>query len=265
MKKNKFRFPVKLISVILIIFLAMFFIIGYIYKTLSYSDYFKIKDIINRDNGVVDLSYLKGRNIFSVDIGKEARYALGFYPDYSKVRLVRVFPDRLFVDLVKRKAVACVKLYKYFVLDENGILFSMSNDLEGQDIPLIVGLETKIFGPKPGQAYRAKEVMAALEIIREIKKNKALRGCPLKKIDVAGIGNTAIFLAVTVPPADFTGTRGTDKGNWLEVKIGQDNIKGKIAILGEVVAASKRDLANIKYIDLRFKEPVIKLSDVKLK
>jgi hypothetical protein len=51
----------------------------------------------------------------------------------------------------------------------------------------------------------------------------------------------------------------------LEVKIGWDNIKEKMDILGNLIAASGTDLANFKYIDLKFKDPVIKLNVTKPK
>jgi hypothetical protein len=48
-----------------------------------------------------------------------------------------------------------------------------------------------------------------------------------------------------------------------QVKIGQDEIKNKMNILSNLIASVKKDLGNIAYIDLRFKEPVIKFKNVK--
>ena len=49
----------------------------------------------------------------------------------------------------------------------------------------------------------------------------------------------------------------------LEVRLGADNIEEKVAILGGIFTQGKFDLGNIKYIDLRFKGPVIKNKDAK--
>ena len=46
-----------------------------------------------------------------------------------------------------------------------------------------------------------------------------------------------------------------------EVRIGENNIRGKMMILGGLVKQAAKEWANIKYIDLRFKEPVIKLNN----
>ena len=51
--------------------------------------------------------------------------------------------------------------------------------------------------------------------------------------------------------------------NGLEIKIGQDNIRDRINILSNLLIQLRDELGNIKYIDLRFKEPVIKLNSHK--
>jgi hypothetical protein len=49
----------------------------------------------------------------------------------------------------------------------------------------------------------------------------------------------------------------------LELKIGQDGIRDKIGVLGDLLQQLEKDLSNIRYIDLRFKEPAIKFKDAK--
>jgi hypothetical protein len=47
------------------------------------------------------------------------------------------------------------------------------------------------------------------------------------------------------------------------VRIGEGSIKQKMMILGGLLIQAEKGLQNIKYIDLRFKEPVIKLNNAK--
>jgi len=254
MKKNRFVFPVKLLIILLIIFLAKCFIVGYIWKKSRASDYFSIKEIIIKDADAADLSYLKGRSIFILDLRKESEYILESYPGYNKINLVRILPNRLFVDFIKRNPVALVKLYKYFALDEDGVLFNASAQPEESGLPVILGLETKIFGPKPGRSYNIREVSFALDTIKEIKRNKALKDYRIKKLDVTSRANAAIFISLPGQGA---------QEYLLEVRMGADNIEDKIAILGGIFAQGKFDLYKIKYIDLRFKGPVVKNKDAK--
>ena len=47
----------------------------------------------------------------------------------------------------------------------------------------------------------------------------------------------------------------------LEVKISEGNIVEKIAIMSGLIKQEKGNLDKIKYIDLRFKDPVINFQD----
>ncbi|MCX5703614.1 MAG: hypothetical protein NT066_03885 [Candidatus Omnitrophica bacterium] len=264
MKKRRFHIPVKLVSAIVIIFLALVFIIGYSLRAIRDSDYFNIKEIIANEGNAVDLSYLKGNNIFSVDLINESRNILDAYPGYSLIKLVRILPNRIFANFIKRKPVALVKLYRYFALDEGGVFFDLVNQqIEGLSLPVIVGLETKIFGARPGKAYNIRELVLALHIIKEIKRDRLLKDYRIKKINVANIANTSMFMLYPPLSQDTRSAKVSGAPGELEVRLGKDKIKDKIAILAGLVMGSSNDLANIKYIDLRFKEAVIKLKDVK--
>jgi cell division septal protein FtsQ len=247
--------PVKLIITVSAALVIVFFVASYTIKLLRTTGYFNIKEIVSKEANTADLSYLKGKNIFSLDLKKEAGYISAFYPDYSKIKIIKVLPNRIFVDFVKRKPLAYVKLYRYFALDADGVLFYSSGEQPSQELPLIVGLETKIFGPKPGKKYNIKEVVLALDIIKEIRANRALKNIAIRKIDAATPVNATIFIPLPKGQTELLFEK------LVEVKIGQGNIKEKIAVLAGIMLQERNNLENIKYIDLRFKEPVIKLND----
>lgn len=268
-KKKKFdlarvrRLTVKALIISTIIFLASYFIIKGIEKFLKSSDYFQIKEVVIKDNAVYNLSYLKGKNIFSIDLNKESEYILEKYPDYRNVRLIRVLPNRLFVDFVKRKPVALAKFYKYFAVDENGVFFPLPEQLDGSDLPLISGLEVKIHAPVSGRAYNIKELKLALNIIEEIKRNRLLRYCKVKKIDVSNPTYASVIIPLAKKRTDNTKLSAGNDFAILEVRLGEEDIRGKIAILEGLIIQEKLNLVNVKYVDLRFNEAVIKLKDAK--
>lgn len=241
MKGFRFNLSYKLIIITLIIFLALGFTVGYIWKILEACDYFKIEYVITRAGDAATFSYLKGKNIFSINLKREAGYILQLYPDCSKIRLVRVLPNRIFIDFIKRKAVALVKLYRYFALDEEGVFFYPKQQPE--ELPIILGLETKIFGPKPGKKYNTRELLFALNIIREIKRNRVLKDYKIKKIDLLNSSYASIFFED------------------IEVKLANQDLKDKITLLADLFIQENFNLTNTNYIDLRFKEPVVKFKD----
>ncbi|MCK9603631.1 MAG: cell division protein FtsQ/DivIB [Candidatus Omnitrophica bacterium] len=254
-KNNKAKGPeVKFLIAALIILLAISLIMGYIWRVLTTSDYFKIKEVVFKGSGVADLSYLKGKNIFTVDLKSESQDIIEGYPNYDKIRLIRVLPNRIFVDFVKRVPIAFVKLSRYFAVDEDGVLFYTPEQPEGTRLPVILGIQKRINSPKPGVSYNnIRELALAINIAKEAAKNKNLKDYRIIKIDVTSASNTSIFMLFSTEEA----LEGS------EVKFGEGNVKEKINILSGLFTQGKTALSNIKYIDLRFNEPVIKLKNVK--
>jgi len=265
-KKRELNIAIKLTIVAIITVSALISISVLIWRFLRASDYFKVKEVIAREASAVDLSYLKGKNIFNIDLKNESGYILESFPDCSDIRLIRLLPNKIFVDLIKRKPVALVKLYKYFALDANGVFFYATGEPQELDLPIILGLETKIFGPKPGKKYNIRELLLALNIIKYTKVNRALRNLKIKRIDVTNPSSASIFLPFSEKHLSLVPeSKRTVQPEGIEVKLGQDNIKEKTAVLASLIMAARNDLSNINYIDLRFKEPVIKFNDAKSK
>jgi hypothetical protein len=264
MKKQKFKLPNKLALAILAVIIAVSFAIGYIWKFLTTSSYFRVTEIVCPEADVSRLNYLKGRNIFALDLKRESWKVLLGCSDCSNVRISRVLPNRLFINYIKRQPVAFVKFYKYFALDPSGVLFLAQPGFPTDDLPVIYGLETKIFAPRQGLRYNTKEVRLALSIIREFKASRLLKNFQLKRIDLADAENASVFILLP-RPLTLEPVNGFTSPAWggFEVKMGDSNIKNKVVILGGLILQAKRDLLNIKYMDLRFKEPVIKLKNAK--
>ncbi len=262
MKKRRPELPVKSVILLVIIFLAFAFIIGYIWKVLTTADYFSVKNVVvrNSDN---QFDYLKGRNILSLNLKYEARKAFLKCPDCRKVRFARVLPDTIVVDYLKRKAVALVKFYRNFAVDEQGVLFYPGETEEAAELPVVYGLETKIFAPRAGFSYKRSELGLALSILNEFKLNKSFSGLTIKRIDVGSPGSAGFFLGLPRQAVNYT--LAAPQGEWqgFEVRIGASNIRQKMLILGGLVLQERREWNNLNYIDLRFKEPLIKLNNAK--
>jgi len=260
MIKRRIKFPVKLVISGLIIFSTLFFLIGHLIKGLRTCDYFKIKEIITgKPEAEPDFSYLVGRNIFTLDLKKESRYISELHPVYRKIRLIRLLPDRLFVLLSQRQALAQLKLYRNFCVDGDLTVFEIPQELVETDLPVIVGLEKKILAVNSGKQYNIKSLALAVNIIKETKLNRGLEDYKIKRIDVTNPMNISFFIQVPGNTIDQNRTIVAP----LEVKIGQYGIAEKVRILSDLLTQLGADIADIKYIDLKFREPVIKFKDAK--
>lgn len=246
------RFNLKAVFIPLFIIMVLAGGLYYGWWFMHSADYFKVEEIIVRGGVSPELAHLRGRSIFDVDLSRESGYLLESYPDFSQVKMVRVLPNRIFVDFLKRNPVALIKLYREFAIDEEGVLFYALDETESAGLPVIVGLETKLFGPKPGKQYSLKELNAALKIIRYAAMNQTLKQYSLDTIDVTHPSQTSFILTKGPSP---------DSAAAIEVRIGLDSIRQRVAILGGLLRESDQDFERIKYIDLRFKDPVIKFKE----
>ncbi|MEI6631454.1 MAG: cell division protein FtsQ/DivIB, partial [bacterium] len=143
-----------------------------------------------------------------------------------------------------RRPIAYVKLYRYFCVDDGLVLFDLPKQAQAQELPLILGLDRIIYNPKPGVRVNLRELAFAVDIIKKAGVISALKDYQIKTINVPSLNNASFFIA-----------------GGLEVKISQDDISEKMSILGSLLNQEKLGLGQIRYIDLRFKEPVIKLKN----
>lgn len=241
MKKRKLKIPVKSIIIILLSFAALYLSLRSLSGLLWSSEYFNIR-VIRTNNKNIDLLFLLGKNIFSLNLNKEAQNILAMYPNYHKIRLIRRLPNALSVVVSERKALAYLRLYRYFAVDGEGVLFNLDNNPLNPNLPIIMGLQAKILGAQAGRSYsHVKELLFCLDLIKEFTATRGLKRYTIKKIDAARPENLSFYMLEN-----------------MEIKIGQADIERKIQLLNSILAHLGSEALKVKYIDLRFKEPVIK-------
>ncbi|MFH1398139.1 MAG: hypothetical protein ABIH27_06300 [Candidatus Omnitrophota bacterium] len=244
--------PVVIINII--VFFAAVSLLVYFTRLIVNADYFTIKDIICREANPADFYYLAGKNIFSLNLKKESARLSAFYPHYKLVRLVRIIPNQIYIDLLRRVPIAYLKLYRNFYVDEALFIFEFPDTKVVGDLPVIYGLDKATFAIKPGKRYNIPELEAAIEIIKEIRANKALDNFKIKRIDLKSHADAVILGSLRV-------SGNVQIFSILEIRIPQANIKSKIRILSSLFSQGIDNLRKIKYIDLRFKEPVVKFKN----
>ncbi len=260
------RFPVKPIIIAIIIFVLSYSLVVYSSRSYKNLSCFKIKDVILNPKGDIDNNdfvYLKGANTFDIDLAKESKRISCLYPNYDKVRLIRVLPDRIFVDFIMRKPVAYIKLAGLFYVDEKFVFWKVTQEESLAELPVILGLDKKIILPVAGRQYNIQELNLALNIIKNINYRRALNGYKVSRLDVRDLNGISCYIPLKRNNGREKMDPSTEEASELEIKIGPLNIVEKLDILASLFKQLSKDLVNIKYIDLRFKEPVIKLNDAK--
>lgn len=246
MKRREFKLPIKIIGVATLSLVCIFIILFFPIRYLINSKDFKIKNSLCITPGRIQqgkLDYLK-RNIFRVNLQEESKRLTKHYPDYKRIVLERSLPDTIIIDLTPRQAIAKVKLSEYFYVDEEGVLFhSISKQDENLQLPVIIGLGRRISNPRPGVKYNENSLIRTLEFINNLNKDPQLtKKLKIEKINLSNANDVILFTT-----------------NGCKINLGTvGSLSRKLSILQRLISEIDSDLVEIQYIDLRFKEPVVK-------
>ncbi|MBF0504713.1 MAG: FtsQ-type POTRA domain-containing protein [Candidatus Omnitrophica bacterium] len=239
------------ISMISVLRVIVFLIIGYVVFSgyvlaldfLTNSPLFEVKDVmIDRSIQFIDLrvlKQLKGSNIFKVDIKKIDRQISQEYPYISQLRVVRQLPDRIMILAKKREPL--LQIYfkgRFLLVDREGVALYYSAG--SAVLPQVQGIPLERTRVVLGTHIRSKELKAAVDILNMFGLSVNLKRWKIMSMEVGNLSK--IDLAF---------------GDNKHVILDQDDTKDKIDLLQMLIAGNKIDLNKVKYIDLRFKEPVI--------
>lgn len=251
-RNNSFNLKSIFKFILIIILLAA---IGIGLERLKYlfadSDYFIIKTVdirfYNEDGVLRNVSLgditdgkIVGANIFLVDLVDLKDKIENAHPEFKNVLVKRTLPNKLIVQVKKRKPVMQIRSDRFYFVDEEGMLLPAVKSFPEQNLPVIAGIRTKI--KLTGfTAPQKQDVDNALLLIRAMADNKRLSKYQIKMIDITDIRNISFFL---------------DTDN-VEIKIGDSEFTKRLDVLAIVFEQLGSDIAKVKYIDLRFDDPIV--------
>ena len=249
MAKRKQKIPniprplVKAGLLIAVVAIVAFIFFSQLAHFLKESEYFNIT-AVHPDPSLdfikeKDLNYLKGQNIFTVDL-KEVQERLALkYPQVTELRLTKHFPNEVVIVARKRIAFAQTQLYsRTLTIDANGIVLSTA--AEDSKLPLILGLKGGGQKIALGVPLEDENLQVALRIIKSFKNQDSLASYNILKLDVGNLSQMTLTLS-----------------NRLSVVLDREAIEQRIKLLSVVLSQWNLDWATVKYVDLRFKEPII--------
>ncbi len=246
-RKKKSKIPPAFFKIIGILFLTVIVCLIIVSRALHYfhhADYFKIK-IITIDPSLQfinkrDLAGLKGQNLFRLNLKAIQRKLEGKYPQVSNIKIIKQFPNQISIEARQRLPFVQTRIKnRILTMDQRGIILSV-DDKPDNKLPFISGLKPGSKKIILGAPLRGKDMHTALRMVRAYKKQKALSFQPIKEISVKNLSKIQFDLL-----------------NQLIVYVDQDEPDKKMQILGLILSQGKLDLKQTKYIDLRFKEPII--------
>jgi len=200
------------------------------------SGYFTVK-AIEYDSALMfinkrDLANLKGKNIFAIDLKKIQRKLAYKYPQVSDLKVERKFPDRIKIVAIKRMPFAQAQIKDMtLTMDEKGLILSTSSRVDKR-LTSIDGLRDHAVY-RLGNPIRGNRIMVALQLLKAFEGFEGLQSHKVVKIDVANLSDG------------------------VKVIFEREKIFHKMKILNFLLTQGRINLKEIKYIDLRHKDPAI--------
>lgn len=261
-KRNPRIFPIFVLVVLPMLALGFssFALTKGVQNYIATSSYFKLK--VLSIEGITDARYIDvlkreilGVNAFMVDTQRLSERIRKRFPTFTSVQVTRVLPSELSIVAKERIPVAVLKREAYYLFDNEGFVLSSfpSNDLSLY--PVIVGLEGRLPRLRVGAAYSFPALDRALLLARVLKgqgfrypvaTNPDLR---VTKIDAADANNICFYL-----------------NDAIQVKVGNVDFGERLAPFSAILKSisPERDLvAEVRYIDLRPKQPVVAMKNNK--
>ena len=236
---------IAVIRIIVFLFIGFVFFTGYVnaVEFFTSSPLFEVKDVmIDRSIQFIDLRSLKdlkGTSIFKIDIKRVERQIAKNYPYIAQLRVVRQLPNRILILAKKREPL--MQIYfkrKYLLLDTEGV--ALYYTLQPTALPQVYGIPLEHDWSFLGGAIRGQEVSKVVEILKGFKASTYLKRWRIHAVQAGNLSKIDLLV-----------------GENMHVILDQDDTQDKIELLQMLISANKIDLNKVKYIDLRFKEPVI--------
>ena len=214
---------------------------------------FEVKDVtIDQSIRFIDKRDLKdliGTNIFKVDIDKIQRKIAQEYPYIAQLKVMRLLPDRIQISAKKREPLMQIFFKKkYLQVDTQGVPLYFI--LQPSELPQIVGIPLERNWFYLGKPIRGQEMSKMVDILNFFKSSPYMRRWRIHSIQAGNLSKIDLVV--------LTDTHsGSSVGENMHVILDQDDTQEKMELLQMLISTNKIDLNKVKYIDLRFKEPVI--------
>jgi cell division protein FtsQ len=160
-----------------LLLLSFFLFIGHwVYVHLLGDPYFRVREVeveggrkMTKEN-LLSLTVVEGMpNLFSVNL-KEVVKRLESHPWIEQVRVRKVFPNKIFIQVEERKPMAIIQLEELCYIDTRGEIFSPVGEKDEYNYPYLTGLSRQVLEKDPVEARRL--ITKALELLRIVDQEK---------------------------------------------------------------------------------------------
>ena len=160
-----------------LLLLSLFFFIGHrVYAHLLEDPFFRVGEVKVEGNlkipreTILSLTELEGMpNLFTLRLKKMIK-RLELHPWIEQVKVRKVFPNKIWIQIEERKPIAILQLEELYYIDTKGVIFSPVGDGDKYNYPFLTGLTRQALEKDPIEAKHL--IVKALEFLRIVDKEK---------------------------------------------------------------------------------------------
>jgi len=221
-------------------------LIGGSYAFAVQSDLFALKTIViknfkplSEEERFAFAGLEKNQWLLTVDLVEAEQRIRKSHPEYKDVKVHRVLPNAVLIDLKKRLPFARVRLDQTYWIDPTGVVLPPGEERD-KDYPLILGV------PKPrgritvGSRIRYRTLDQAIQLLSDIQAQETLQDHALTQLDISDKRDFVLQI---------------DKR--IDIHMGFRNWAEKLNKLAEAVESLEIHPDKVRYIDLRFDDIII--------
>lgn len=225
--------------IVLIVFVAG---AGWLWKFATHSEAFRITTIQLPPKSTFHLpDSLIGKNLWRVNLEDLAEHLKAQQPFLQRVRVIRRLPNLLQIEVLERTPVAQVKLGQWHPVALDGVILPVASPQPWDHLPILKGIEGPHASLHVGDEPASPRLQEALRLVQVLRRSSALIGHHVTLVDVGDPAHLTLML-----------------DDAIEVRCGSEQ---ELNIHLERLRTVLRRLTNqplvVRYIDVRFKEPVI--------
>jgi cell division septal protein FtsQ len=226
--------------------LSLICIVGYeVYGVVVSTTFLRLERIdvtplkrLTREDVIVQTGVKPGDAMFRLRLRRIGEQ-LAKNPWVDKVKVRRLFPHTLAIEIVEREPVAVVNMGYLYYLDTRGEIFKPLTEGDLLDYPVLTGIEEEEMEKDPVGAKEAlKTAVGLIDLLK--------RGTDFKLDDISEIHYDKGY-GFTL----FTAQRG------VPIKLGNDGHAEKLSRLVRIYGELRAQLPGIEYIDLNYSDKII--------
>jgi cell division septal protein FtsQ len=226
--------------------IALAGLMGYeAYSLVAKTSFFRLERIkvsqlkqITREEIIAQAGIKEGDDLLRLNLGRMGEQ-LAKNPWIAKVKVRRYLPNTIAIDLVEQEPVAVASMGYLYYLNARGEFFKPLRDGDRLDFPVFTGVTEDDLARDPAGSKEA--ISSMLSLLELLKKGTAFKAEDVSEIHYdKGYGFT-IFLA----------HRG------LPVRLGRNDLGGKLARLEKIYATLQPQIQTLEYIDLDYTDKIV--------